>query len=217
MDRLCYSRTFIDEPSRFREFEPRSASCPALRSRKAERAMWTELCREETASRTQVAQLRQRAETLHSSQDAFAPLALWPSPSTGSRAHPQLCRRPCTFFAKGSCPNGAQCAFCHLPHQQASLDKRMREQLAACSETELLQILRPHFQRHALATPDLCGFQETSWTGSSCSGTRSRALTRRPRRVTSFCTRGWHGSLWRPWWAFARASPVLCRSSCEMN
>ncbi|CAJ1423306.1 unnamed protein product, partial [Effrenium voratum] len=102
MDRLCYSRTFIDEPSRFREFEPRSASCPALRSRKAERAMWTELCREETASRTQVAQLRQRAETLHSSQDAFAPLALWPSPSTGSRAHPQLCRRPCTFFAKGT-------------------------------------------------------------------------------------------------------------------
>ena len=34
--------------------------------------MWTELCREETASRTQVAQLRQRADTLHSSQDSWA-------------------------------------------------------------------------------------------------------------------------------------------------
>ena len=51
------------------------------------------------------------------------------------------------------------------------------EQLAACSETELLQILRPHFQRHALATPHLCGFQET------CAEAFFEPHTRGPRKT----------------------------------
>lgn len=46
----------------------------------------------------------------------------------GSGGHPELCRRPCLHFARGSCANGMECNFCHLEHndREAKLDKKQR-------------------------------------------------------------------------------------------
>ena len=34
--------------------------------------------------------------------------------ATGSVGHPELCRRPCIYFAAGQCRNSADCNFCRL-------------------------------------------------------------------------------------------------------
>lgn len=49
--------------------------------------------------------------------------------SVGSIAHPELCSRPCLYFASGQCTNGIECSFCHLPHprREAHLGKKFRE------------------------------------------------------------------------------------------
>jgi len=49
----------------------------------------------------------------------------------GSLGHPELCSRPCLYFASGSCSNGRSCDYCHLPHSRrlAHLDRRHRELL----------------------------------------------------------------------------------------
>ncbi|CAE8612514.1 unnamed protein product, partial [Polarella glacialis] len=50
----------------------------------------------------------------------------WPTP--GSLGHPELCTRPCLYFASGRCVNDINCGFCHLPHaaRPSHLDKRSR-------------------------------------------------------------------------------------------
>ncbi|CAJ1392764.1 unnamed protein product [Effrenium voratum] len=106
----------------------------------------------------QVAQLRERAEKLKAKRET-QDIYIAPAPPTiGSRGHPQLCRRPCTHFARRSCPHGSKCSFCHLPHDHVSLDKRMRGLLASCSESLLLWTLRPYFASHA--DPAALVFQE---------------------------------------------------------
>jgi len=49
----------------------------------------------------------------------------------GSVGHPELCWRPCLFFAQGKCENGLACVYCHASHPRraAHLDKRNREVL----------------------------------------------------------------------------------------
>jgi len=51
--------------------------------------------------------------------------------TSGSTGHPDLCGRPCRFFAVGQCENGMSCGFCHLdhPHPCVHLDKRQRAEL----------------------------------------------------------------------------------------
>jgi hypothetical protein len=53
---------------------------------------------------------------------------VYAEPNFGSLGHPELCNRPCLFFAGGSCANGNDCTFCHLHHpgRQTHLDKRNR-------------------------------------------------------------------------------------------
>ena len=45
--------------------------------------------------------------------------------------HPELCRRPCIFFANGECRNSESCSFCHLSHahRSSTLDKKQRQLL----------------------------------------------------------------------------------------
>lgn len=64
--------------------------------------------------------------------------------SEGSIGHPELCRRPCFYFAKGCCENGAQCGYCHLPHGERApkLDKRQRLVLQSLPEKLLLEMLQ---------------------------------------------------------------------------
>eukprot|EP00930_Biecheleria_cincta_P089530 TRINITY_DN7885_c0_g1_i3.p1 TRINITY_DN7885_c0_g1~~TRINITY_DN7885_c0_g1_i3.p1 ORF type:complete len:332 (+),score=63.19 TRINITY_DN7885_c0_g1_i3:76-996(+) len=62
----------------------------------------------------------------------------------GSRGHPELCMKPCLFFAAdGGCMNGAQCRFCHLTHRKrpAHLDKMNREIVMRMPYPERMMLL----------------------------------------------------------------------------
>ncbi|CAE8651011.1 unnamed protein product [Polarella glacialis] len=66
-------------------------------------------------------------------------------PNPGSIGHPELCRRPCIYFAEGKCVNGDKCGYCHCPHGQrpAHLDRRHRELLRSLSSAERLSVVVP--------------------------------------------------------------------------
>lgn len=93
---------------------------------------------------TQVAHLEKRSQGLE--RQLVYPTT---SPSLGSCGHPELCRRQCINFAKGTCNLGAECRFCHLshPHKQWKLDKKQREILRSLSPSSVLAMLLPHFRR----------------------------------------------------------------------
>ena len=59
--------------------------------------------------------------------------------------HPEMCTRPCLFFAAGQCQNKDSCEFCHLPHNRrpTHLDKRNRELLKSFSSEETLATILP--------------------------------------------------------------------------
>ncbi|CAE8630227.1 unnamed protein product [Polarella glacialis] len=80
------------------------------------------------------------------------PLAIVPNP--GSMAHPELCRRPCIYFAAGSCANGSACGYCHLSHENrpSHLDRRHRDLLRNLSEAERLALLVPVLRCRAEST-----------------------------------------------------------------
>mmetsp|Transcript_69910 Transcript_69910/g.158667 ORF Transcript_69910/g.158667 Transcript_69910/m.158667 type:complete len:661 (+) Transcript_69910:40-2022(+) len=63
----------------------------------------------------------------------------------GSIGHPELCARPCLYFAKGECANGQECHFCHLPHPRRPVhpDKKNRQLLKEMSFEECLTVIFP--------------------------------------------------------------------------
>ncbi|CAE8645368.1 unnamed protein product [Polarella glacialis] len=77
-----------------------------------------------------------------------------PAPNPGSMAHPELCRRPCIYFAAGSCANGSACGYCHLSHENrpSHLDRRHRDLLRNLSEAESLALLLPVLRFRAEST-----------------------------------------------------------------
>ena len=83
------------------------------------------------------------------SQHASKDLRLRDAPSPGSMWHPELCSRPCIYFASGSCIHGDACPFCHLPHERRPphLDKRNRKILKAISGAELYRVILPEVAR----------------------------------------------------------------------
>ncbi|CAJ1395653.1 unnamed protein product [Effrenium voratum] len=67
--------------------------------------------------------------------------------SAGSVGHPELCHKPCLFLFKvGGCPLGAECNFCHEPHERAKVDRRMRQLLHDLDEAQQLAIVLPHLR-----------------------------------------------------------------------
>ncbi|CAJ1402552.1 unnamed protein product [Effrenium voratum] len=74
-----------------------------------------------------------------------------PLESIGSLGHPDLCRSACVFVIASTCYNGANCPYCHLPHDEkrAKLDKRQRGWLRELSEAQLLPILLQHLRARA--------------------------------------------------------------------
>ncbi|CAE8630225.1 unnamed protein product [Polarella glacialis] len=89
---------------------------------------------------------------LPDSETVPVPPALLPNP--GSMAHPELCRRPCIYFATGSCANGSACRYCHLSHEHrpSHLDRRHRDLLRNLSEAECLALLLPVLRCRAEST-----------------------------------------------------------------
>ena len=69
----------------------------------------------------------------------------------GSRGHPDLCLRPCLYFAQGKCSNKSSCPFCHMPHPKRPVrfDKLHRETLRRMSFTELAAMMLPALRKKA--------------------------------------------------------------------
>ncbi|CAE8720509.1 unnamed protein product, partial [Polarella glacialis] len=90
----------------------------------------------------------------HVSDSETVPVPPATLPNPGSMAHPELCRRPCIYFAAGSCANGSACGYCHLSHEHrpSHLDRRHRDMLSNLSETECLALLLPVLRCRAEST-----------------------------------------------------------------
>ncbi|CAJ1420534.1 unnamed protein product, partial [Effrenium voratum] len=144
-----YYLTFIDETCAPESGARRRAqSAPLARTF---RDLLPAAFNEEEESRKHVAAtLTKRARDLRKPAAARVP------DSTGSRGHPEICRRPCVHMAKGSCKDGAGCAFCHLPHTTplVNLNKQLRLQLGKMDETQLLSVVIPHFRERFAPSGD---------------------------------------------------------------
>lgn len=82
--------------------------------------------------------------------------SLGPLPSTGSAEHAAGTCKRCNFFPKGRCQNGANCTFCHFPHdkrkpsRQEKRDRRaawlsQRDGIDGPAVTSVQETLRPLF------------------------------------------------------------------------
>mmetsp|Transcript_162688 Transcript_162688/g.516908 ORF Transcript_162688/g.516908 Transcript_162688/m.516908 type:complete len:234 (+) Transcript_162688:1-702(+) len=83
-------------------------------------------------------------------QDALtSPMFESPDCRWGSVGHPELCSRPCLYFATGSCDNGESCQYCHMAHTKrpAHLDKRHREALRRMVPWEWAALVLPILQK----------------------------------------------------------------------
>lgn len=71
--------------------------------------------------------------------------------SVGSAGHPDLCRRPCMYFAAGKCSNGAACDYCHMSHDGRTmhLDKRQRELLSKIPNEKFLALILHYLEAKA--------------------------------------------------------------------
>mmetsp|Transcript_40110 Transcript_40110/g.103838 ORF Transcript_40110/g.103838 Transcript_40110/m.103838 type:complete len:387 (+) Transcript_40110:109-1269(+) len=91
------------------------------------------------------------------SQDALAsPMFESPGCSRGSVGHPELCSRPCLYFAMGSCESGTSCEYCHMAHSKrpAHLDKRHREMLRSMPPVEWAALVLPILQKKVESLDD---------------------------------------------------------------
>lgn len=75
-------------------------------------------------------------------------------PNPGSFGHPELCRRPCMFFAQSKCATGTMCTFCHLTHsfRPKNLERHHRLQLRRLSEQDRLALVLPLLRQRAEMT-----------------------------------------------------------------
>eukprot|EP00444_Apocalathium_aciculiferum_P059752 CAMPEP_0183599232 /NCGR_PEP_ID=MMETSP0371-20130417/179328_1 /TAXON_ID=268820 /ORGANISM="Peridinium aciculiferum, Strain PAER-2" /LENGTH=445 /DNA_ID=CAMNT_0025811297 /DNA_START=111 /DNA_END=1449 /DNA_ORIENTATION=- len=90
------------------------------------------------------------ADASADSQDALAsPILESSGCSRGSVGHPELCSRPCLYFATGSCENGTSCEYCHMAHSKrpAHPDKRHREMLRSMPPLEWVALMLPILQQ----------------------------------------------------------------------
>lgn len=153
---LQYCRTFIDAQEGAANVQkPRSSSTPPCLGRQS----WdTNARREEEALRTYVTSLTTNVTDLRPGRDPRAggefpepqePAASTSSdvcflfPSKGSVGHPELCHRPCIYFAFGHCENGSACGYCHMEHQEKpiKLDKQQRAMVHCLSKPQVLAIM----------------------------------------------------------------------------
>jgi len=114
--------------------------------------------------------------------------------NAGSWSHPECCARPCIRFMHGTCANGDDCKYCHLPHEEAlvKLDKRQRRAWDSLSAQQQLTLIVPVLHLRAavkelgaflepvltLLEKELSGFEEPATIARFKHGLLQRALTR---------------------------------------
>ncbi|CAJ1393747.1 unnamed protein product [Effrenium voratum] len=155
---LRYYLTFIDEVPEAANFR-RASSCEPSRVRSTEEELLSaevEGLADRAAHLTRLTRLPPAAAPVPvPSLPTAVETGAISATSPGSRGHPELCRRPCLHFARGECPRGADCVYCHLPHPQraVSLDKRMREWVTTLAPCNLLALVLPRLRACVDAMP----------------------------------------------------------------
>ncbi|CAJ1368741.1 unnamed protein product [Effrenium voratum] len=100
--------------------------------------------------------------------------------SSGSRGHPELCRRPCIYMRTGRCRQAEDCGFCHLDHEgTVKLDKRQREIMRSLSQVQLLATMLYYLRARGLRG-DLLRLVEVELLAQEMTG--SQALAEIPEK-----------------------------------
>lgn len=91
-----------------------------------------------------------------SARSVSASSRLPPPFNEGSIGHPELCAKPCMFFASGVCSRSDSCGFCHFPHtgRPGHLDKRNRARLENLDPQSRAELLLPLIQSKLKAIND---------------------------------------------------------------
>eukprot|EP00928_Gymnodinium_smaydae_P008180 TRINITY_DN12976_c0_g2_i2.p1 TRINITY_DN12976_c0_g2~~TRINITY_DN12976_c0_g2_i2.p1 ORF type:complete len:536 (+),score=86.66 TRINITY_DN12976_c0_g2_i2:54-1610(+) len=91
-------------------------------------------------------------QALHNAIDLANEISPGGENSSGSVGHPEMCARPCIYYAQGTCTKGDSCGFCHLPHdgRVAHLDKKGREQIKSMSLEQRVATLLPIIRKKAI-------------------------------------------------------------------
>mmetsp|Transcript_76149 Transcript_76149/g.246614 ORF Transcript_76149/g.246614 Transcript_76149/m.246614 type:complete len:580 (-) Transcript_76149:150-1889(-) len=96
-----------------------------------------------------VAETLLRAKVGEKPKGTWLDLHQWPPPvpdvGDQSYGHPELCARPCLYYARGECANGQNCNFCHLPHPRRPVhpDKKNRQLLKEMQFEECVAVMFP--------------------------------------------------------------------------
>ncbi|CAJ1385829.1 unnamed protein product, partial [Effrenium voratum] len=158
MAQLCYENTFITVKDAIgSEARARSSPVRTLRRSSPEAFYVASLQRamgltppipvpthEPAAVREAEAEAPPASEDVAAASEAEAEKEV--AVTSGSLGHPELCFKPCLFMTKGGCPKGGECKFCHLPHQPAKLNSRMRETLNGLCQAEILALVLPYLR-----------------------------------------------------------------------
>jgi len=83
--------------------------------------------------------------TTAASESMDEPKAYVDHNNPGSAGHPESCARRCIYFATGSCSNGLDCGYCHMPHRKrpCRLDRNNRNLLQGMSFTQRAVLILP--------------------------------------------------------------------------
>eukprot|EP00439_Symbiodinium_sp_Y106_P033969 s2960_g4.t1 len=147
MQKIVFRRSFIevrDEPATNSVLRTRSQPPPDKSTlESALEAFGSDMRRSQHAS-----SLLDRMEKSFREPSAPYPPYMEPTGArlnAGSWSHPECCARPCIRFMHGTCANGDDCKYCHLPHEEAlvKLDKRQRRAWDSLSAQQQLTLIVP--------------------------------------------------------------------------
>ncbi|CAE6943187.1 unnamed protein product [Symbiodinium natans] len=152
---LEYRATFIDvyeDPFELSGSLVRSSSAPATYRRTLE----CDAEFEERQLKSYVDKLSRSLEELSQevSQKGAQGYEAQPAATEGDEVQPEVCRRPCVYFNRGFCQNGATCTFCHYPHSNRGpkLDKNQRSTLDEITKAQLLTLVLHFLRERAVVT-----------------------------------------------------------------
>lgn len=104
--------------------------------------------------------------TAATSESTDEPKAYVVHNNPGSAGHPESCARKCIYFATGSCSNGVDCGYCHMPHRKrpCRLDRNNRNLLQGMSFTQravlILPLVKEKMQTLGLSMEAVNAFEE---------------------------------------------------------
>mmetsp|Transcript_55005 Transcript_55005/g.103049 ORF Transcript_55005/g.103049 Transcript_55005/m.103049 type:complete len:269 (+) Transcript_55005:94-900(+) len=159
--KLLYNRTFIDVQEGPLLPQPRSSSLPPrvggvewdadAHYQEKEMQAYVKALKVGALSVPTQEEVGQPSEGQASSGESCASagkLLATVVPSRGSVGHPELCHRPCIYFASGHCESGDSCGYCHMHHAErpTKLDKKQRAMVQSLDTQQTLALMIEHLR-----------------------------------------------------------------------